>query len=78
LGEPDNKKIPMLFSILNNCLKFFPIFANAATQLPLIYPDYNSLFEKLIKYAMDEKDVELKQKLVDFLRKACKKLKPWF
>lgn len=27
---------------------------------------------------MDEKDVELKQKLIDFLRKACKKMKPWF
>ena len=27
---------------------------------------------------MDEKDVELKQKLIDFLRKASKKMKPWF
>lgn len=44
LGEPDSKRVPMLFSILSNCLKFFPVFVNAATQIPLIYPDYISLF----------------------------------
>jgi hypothetical protein len=36
------------------------------------------LFEKIIKYAIDEKDVELKQKYVEFLRNASKKMKPWF
>ncbi len=68
----------MLFSILENVLKCFPIFANAATSLPLIYPEYNELFEKMIKYAIDEKGIELKQKLVDFLKKASKKMRPWF
>lgn len=47
----------MLFSILNRILKSFPSFPNAATSLPLIYPEYNELFEKIIKYAIDEKDV---------------------
>ncbi len=64
LGEPEHKKVSMLFSILNRILKCFPVFPNAATPLPLIYPEYNDLFEKVIKYAIDEKDVELKQKYV--------------
>lgn len=54
------------------------MFVNAATALPLIYPEYNELFEKLIKYSIDEKDIELKQKLVEFLKKAAKKMRPWF
>ena len=78
LGEPEHKKVSMLFSILDNVLKCFPVFANAATSLPYIYPEYNDLFEKLIRYAIDEKDVELKQKFVELLRKASKKMRPWF
>jgi hypothetical protein len=54
------------------------VFSNAATSLPLIYPEYNELFEKLIKYSIDEKDIELKQKFVEFLKKAAKKMRPWF
>lgn len=54
----------MLFSILSNILKCFPIFKNAITALPFIYPDYNGLFTRIIKYSIDEKDVELKQKYV--------------
>lgn len=32
----------------------------------------------MIKYGIDEKDVELKQKFVDLLRSASKRMRPWF
>jgi hypothetical protein len=52
----------MLFSILQRIFKAWPKILNASTKLPNIYPNYPEMLEKLFKYTMDEKDLDMKDK----------------
>jgi hypothetical protein len=78
MGEPDHKKSNMIFSILENMLDCWPKIENACTKLPFVYPEYPELLDKLFKYSIDEKDIELREKYCNFLTKMCKRMLPWF
>lgn len=61
MGE-DHQRAPMVFDCLQHVAACCPQIANASVKLPLFYPAYPYLLEKLFKYALDEKDSSLRDK----------------
>lgn len=51
---------------------------NISTKIPEIHPNYPELLEKLFKYTLNEKDIELSQKYHSLLEKMCRKMPDWF
>ena len=46
--------------------------------MPHVYPAYGDLLEKLFKYALNEKDIESRQKYLHLLSMMCRKMPDWF
>lgn len=65
--NPDQKIMTMVFSILQRILKCWPKLKVITEKIINIYPDYPELLDKLFKYCLNEKDVEIKQKYVSLL-----------
>ena len=68
----------MVFDSLEKMIMMCPKIENAATKLLDYYREYPSLLQKVFKYALDEKDMETRQRYSQLLMKMCKKLRPWF
>ena len=64
--------------MLENIVHVWPVAKSVTEKMPHIYPAYGDLLEKLFKYALNEKDIEIRQKYRDLLEKMCKKLPDWF
>lgn len=60
MGQVEMQKINMIFDCLLKVAAICPKIANASVKLPLFYPGYPYLLEKLFKYALDEKDPSVK------------------
>lgn len=78
IGDPDRQKLNMIFDILGRCFSICPKIPDVTTKLPTFYPNYPQLMDTLIKYAMDEKDLETREKYRTLMMAMCSKLRPWF
>ena len=78
LHEPDRSQVNMVFDSLKKIVEACPKIENAAVKLLTFYPNYPSLLEKIFKYALDEKDMETRNKYSELLSQLCGKLRPWF
>jgi IS1 family transposase len=59
-------------------MKICPKIETAADKLLEFYACYPSLLEKVLKYALDERDMESKERYYELLRAMGGKMKPWF
>ena len=78
MGEPDRQRLALLFDTLKATFKCCEVIGSAAHKLPNFYPDYPRFLEKMFKYAMDEKDLETREKYNHLLKTLCGKMRPWF
>lgn len=78
MGDVDLQKVNMIFDCLQKVAFCCPKISDASVKLPHFYPGYPYLLERLFKYALDEKDLTVKEKYNELLISLCRKLRPWF
>ena len=78
LNDPDRARVNMVFDAFLGLIKCCPKIPDVLTKLPHFYPTYPMLLEKLFKYALDEKDIETRERYRELLVALCSKLRPWF